>query len=179
MFISDLPDELKPPQRWFDFCHKRFLAAGDLKALYCMALKAKHIFEVGVGQGYSTVTVLEACKKTGGLLWSVDDDRSGKCEVAIRNVVRFGLKDYWFFRKANILDYELRRKYDLIYVDITANPEEWKKILPKLLSHLEDNGEVFVHAAKYDLPKMIEDVAGISYNFKHYDDHLNCTIRRS
>jgi len=94
-----------------------------LAFLYHEARKADRILELGIGPGRSTKALLFGCKHgRSGHLWSIDWGRSSSTHMAVQDIGKIGLAEYftWMQRDAEKIPvkwYE-NNKMDLIWIDI-------------------------------------------------------------
>jgi len=164
---------------------KRF-GVGDLKFLYEKAQNKKVIVEMGVSQGFSTLTILVALEHAGGHLWSIDYNRKA-CKEAVKTVKEWGLEKNWTFIVEDVIAYSRSWKkdkmIDFIYIDLSANfkREWWGDLFKAWVPYLKQNGEILIHAAKAHFKKGVGFVKGPNFEIRNirFDRWDNCLITKT
>jgi len=138
----------------FDLLLKKVISGkGDsdkhLLTMFSIALSinAKHILELGVRNGDTTLPYLMAVNETNGFLESVDlNDTEFICPAE--------LKDKWSFTKTDAIQFLEKcvkdgKKYDLIYVDDWHSYDHVKKELELIDQIIKPSGIVLLHDLMY------------------------------
>lgn len=113
------------------------------------AIKAKHILELGVRSGVSTIALLVACRKLEGILVSFDID---PCQEARQKIEQLGLvnkeKVNWLFVQEddrNMLDTVKPRSMDMIFLDTDHDLTHSAVELDLCSKVLKKEGVLLVH----------------------------------
>ena len=107
-------------------------------------MNSKKVLEIGRRRGFSTRIIIDAVKKTGGHLWSIDP-------VIDHEFYDFTPKENLEFVtviKSNHEEWSPIENFDFIFVDTKHLYEETKLCLGKYWSFLKSPGIIFMH--KYD-----------------------------
>lgn len=115
-----------------------------LMTLYFITVEfnLKRTLELGTRYGESTLALLEACKTTGGHLWSIDDD---PCEEAKSRVQHYGLWDYWTFIQGDNRQVEWNQEIDHLFIDTSNKYDQKMEELKKYYPHLRVGGWFTMH----------------------------------
>lgn len=105
--------------------HQHLVTLYDL----VLAIDAKRVLELGVRDGESTVALLEAVKKNGGRLVSVDID---PCEQARAMLKEYGISEGWEFHQGSDITFgegvwDRSKFFDLIFVDTSHEYSHTKR----------------------------------------------------
>jgi len=110
-----------------------------------LRVNARNVWELGVHLGNSTLAFLEACRKVGGILSSVD---LMPCEVAHERVKKNRLEGRWRFTKANDLDIKITTPIDVLLIDSDHSYEHTAKELKKYAGMVMPRGFIALHDTK-------------------------------
>ncbi len=132
---------------------------GHLLTLFALSygIGAKVVFEIGVRDGESTVSFLQAVKKTGGVVISLDIN---PCEKARKRISKLRLEDYWIFVRENSNDYV--SKYagwpvDVLFIDGEHTRKQCEKDFNNYVPFVKRNGLIIFHDAyNYKWPEINE-----------------------
>lgn len=105
-------------------------------------LKLKTIVELGTGVGESTIALLEAAKKTGGRVYSIDVD---PCLEAHRMIKAYGLQKYWTFIQEDSLKVGWDKPIDHLLIDTIHTFDQVTKELEKYEPHVRHGGIITLH----------------------------------
>jgi len=141
------------------------------------ALDAKHILELGVRSGVSTIALLVACRNLKGTLVSFDIE---PCAEARQKIEQLGLVDKekanWLFVQKDdrqLLDTVKLKSMELIFLDTDHNLQHMTQELDLCDKVLKKGGVILAHdtlAPNYpDIPKAIQNF--IEKNKKRYSFH--------
>ena len=97
----------------------------------------KTILEIGTAIGYSAIQM--ASVRDDIVVTTIERDES-RYNIAIKNVVDFGLDDRINILLGDALDIELDGKYDLIFID--AANAQYIRFFQKFKKNLEDSGTI-------------------------------------
>lgn len=94
-----------------------------LAFLYHIAKTADRILELGIGPGRSTKAMLLGCKNGDkGRLWSIDWGTDPSTRIAIREIEKLGLNEYFNWLQLDAEEIPIKwyeqNKVDLIWIDI-------------------------------------------------------------
>jgi len=105
-------------------------------------LKLKTILELGTGTGESTVAFLDAAKKIGGKVYSIDIDPCPEAHVTVK---AHGLEKYWNFIQGSSLNIEWKRPIDHLFVDTIHTYDQVSKELKKYEPYVRRGGLITLH----------------------------------
>lgn len=116
----------------------------------CLSLKPKNILEIGVRNGDTTESLLEAARMTNSMLYSVDikETRYSAPEY---------LRDSWVFNKSCSLEfldnwyktYGSNKKFDLVYLDGWHSYDHVKREMEYLDKLVSPKSIILVHDLMY------------------------------
>ncbi|MDO9354011.1 MAG: class I SAM-dependent methyltransferase, partial [Solirubrobacteraceae bacterium] len=111
-----------------------------------ITFKAKTILELGVGEAFSTVSLLAAVKETDGVLWSID---KRIFVPGIERIQRTSFIDIqrWHFILSNDLEYSKNWNLtvDILYVDTNHRYEQTLKELELYSPYVKKGGAILMH----------------------------------
>ncbi len=105
-------------------------------------LGLKTVLELGTGKGESTVALLEAVKRTGGRVYSLDID---PCEEAHVKIKAYKLDKYWTFIQGDSLKIDWRRRIDHLFIDTYHTFDHTLEELKKYEPYVRRGGIVTLH----------------------------------
>jgi predicted O-methyltransferase YrrM len=116
----------------------------------CLSLKPKSILEIGVRNGDTTASLLEAARMTNSTLYSVDIQETSYSPPEY-------LKDNWIFNKSCSLEfldnwykaYGSSNKFDLVYLDGWHSYDHVKKEMEYLDKLVSPGSVILVHDLMY------------------------------
>lgn len=119
-----------------------------LAYLYHEAKKADRILELGIGPGRSTKSILFGCSHgKGGRLWSIDWGTDPSTHMAVREIEKLGLAEYfnWIQQDAEKIPikwYE-QNKMDLIWIDI--DNADYPLVLSLCIAAMHKDSKLLLH----------------------------------
>ena len=115
-----------------------------LATLYLLTVEhnLKNVLELGTRTGESTIALLYAAKRIGGIVHSFD---LNPCELAKKQVAEYGLTEFWRFKQADDLDVEWDSPIDHLFVDTTHLYDQTLKELQKFEPHVKSGGIITMH----------------------------------
>lgn len=105
-------------------------------------LNLKHVLELGVRDGDSTLALLSAVKRIGGGVTSMDIE---DCPVADERIWKAGLSPLWTFILADDLKVEWDRCVDLLFIDTSHQYEHTVMELEKYAPFVAPGGLIVLH----------------------------------
>ncbi len=105
-------------------------------------LGLKTVLELGTGTGESTVAFLDAAKKIGGKVYSIDID---PCLEAHATIKSHGFEKYWTFIQSSSLEVDWDRPIDHLFVDTVHTYEQVIEELKKYEPHVRRGGLITLH----------------------------------
>jgi len=118
------------------------------RLLYQNAVKfvAKTILELGVGEAFSTISLLAAVKETDGVLWSID---KRIFVPGIERIQRTPFVDIqrWHFILSNDIEYAKNwtSTVDILYVDTSHRYEQTLNELKLYSPYVRKGGAILLH----------------------------------
>ncbi len=115
-----------------------------LMTLYMLTveLNLKTIVELGTREGESTIALLEAARRIGGRVHSIDIDPCIKAKEMVRS---YGLEKYWVFTQGDDLEVEWGKPIDHLFIDTSHLFEHTVKELEKYEPHVKRGGIITLH----------------------------------
>ncbi len=115
-----------------------------LATLYMLTCEfnLKTIVELGTRSGESTIALLEAAKRVGGQVYSIDID---PCQEAKRIVKQYGFEKYWIFIQDDDLKIEWNKTIDHLFIDTVHTFEHTLKELKKYEQFVRNGGILTMH----------------------------------
>jgi predicted O-methyltransferase YrrM len=115
--------------------------------LLCLACRPKVVYEIGVGEGISTLMFLTALRTTNGLLYSCDIE---DCSEAVSSL-RLNWKSRWKFFHMDSLEFLacMEGGADLIYIDGDHHADRVRLELTMAWDLLSDGGWAVLHDIVY------------------------------
>lgn len=110
--------------------------------LLAIELNCKTIVELGTKLGESTIALLEAAKKIGGKVYSID---IAPCLQAKSRVRSYGLGDYWTFIQGDDLKVKWDKPIDLLFIDTSHTYNHTLNELRKYEPHVRNGGVIVMH----------------------------------
>lgn len=110
--------------------------------LLATELNCKTIVELGTQLGESTIVLLEAAKKIGANVSSIDVD---PCLQACSRVRSLGLKDYWTFIQSDDLKVKWEKPIDLLFIDTSHTYDHTLNELRKFEPYVRKGGVIIMH----------------------------------
>ena len=112
---------------------------GQFLSILIQSIQARNVLEVGTSNGYSTIYLAAALKKTGGRLITLEFDptRAAEAEAHLQEV---GLDSIVEIRVGNALD-EIPKcdaTFDLVFLD--AEKDEYRRYLELALPNIRPGG---------------------------------------
>ena len=112
---------------------------GQFLSILIHAIQARNVLEVGTSNGYSTIWLAVALKKTGGRLITLEFDQK-RAEEAQTHLQEVGLDSVVEVRVGNALD-EIPKcdaTFDLVFLDAEKN--EYRRYLELALPNIRPGG---------------------------------------
>ncbi|RKU34881.1 hypothetical protein C6496_18600 [Candidatus Poribacteria bacterium] len=133
---------------------------GQFLSILIGAIKAQNVLEVGTSNGYSSIWIAAALKKTGGRLITLEFDptRAAEAEAHLQEV---GLDGIVEVRVGNALD-EIPKcdaTFDLVFLD--AEKSEYRRYLELVLPNIRSGGLIVADdtvTMRDEMPDYIEYV---------------------
>ena len=115
-----------------------------LMTLYMLTIEMglKTILELGTRDGESTIAFLEAAKKIGGKVFSIDTNRCSKAKEKVRS---YGLERYWVFIQSDDLKAKWDKPIDHLFIDTSHLFEQTLKELRKYEPDVRKGGLITLH----------------------------------
>jgi len=104
--------------------------------------RLRTILELGTGSGESTVALLDAARKIGGRVYSVDIE---PCPEAHATIKAHGLEKYWTFIQGDSLKLEWSRPIDHLFIDTVHTYPQAIRELRKYEPHVRRGGLITLH----------------------------------
>jgi len=105
-------------------------------------LDLKTVLELGTRGGESTIALLEAAKKKGGIVYSIDID---PCLEAKAKIHAYRLDKYWVFIQGDDLKVEWNRAIDHLFIDTMHTYISTIKELEKFEPYVKNGGIIVLH----------------------------------
>jgi predicted O-methyltransferase YrrM len=105
-------------------------------------LNLKAIVELGTRDGESTIALLQAAKKIGGHVYSVDIN---PCLEAKKVVKECGLTEYWEFIQGDDLNIQWEKPIDHLFIDTSHTFEHTLEELKKFEPYVRKGGIIIMH----------------------------------
>jgi predicted O-methyltransferase YrrM len=115
-----------------------------LMTLYMLTIemKLKTILELGTRNGESTIAFLEAARRIGGKVFSIDVNR---CLKAKEKVKSYGLEKYWVFMQNDDLEVKWDKSIDHLFIDTSHLFRHTLKELRKYEPYVRKGGLITLH----------------------------------
>jgi len=115
-----------------------------LATLYMLTreLNLKSVLELGVRQGESTLTLLEAAKAIGGTVTSVDTE---DCVIAKKRVTEAGLDRHWEFLRGDDMSIPWNEDIGHLFIDTSHTYEHTIAELRRFEPYVQSGGIVTLH----------------------------------
>ena len=115
-----------------------------LVTLYMLTVEfdLKTVLELGTAEGESTIAFLQATKKIGGKVYSIDIN---PCLEAQKIVESNGLQDRWTFIQNDDLQVNWEKKIDHLFIDTSHEFQHTLNELKKYETYVRNGGIISLH----------------------------------